>query len=224
MDYLQLKYSVEKLTECLKVLPKKDRGYLRELLLMYKEQLKSIDYINESNAFFDKKEIRHINQFISCLKERVLKPYIDEINDIEEKICISSGLREFNKKLDLMYNKISRIAEYYHQRECLSYIGLSRKIKEKSQVYKKMWKEYNLIADVYDVLLEKSNEYQNALKKHQQIEKLINSFDIDLPLKNLIAYRSRNMKEKQSSIDIVIRESISNEINKQWFEFNQKNK
>ena len=224
MEYLQLKYSVEKLTECLKVLPEKDRGHLSELLLTYKEQLKSIDYVNESNDFFDKKEIRHINRFISEFKGKVLKPYIDEINDIEEKICISSGLRESNKKISLMYDKISRIAEYYHRREGLSYFGLHEKIREKSHVYKKTWRENHLIGDVYEVLLEKSNEHQKALKKHKQIEKLINSFDIDLSLKNLIAYRSRNMNEKQNSIDIVIRESISNEINKQWVEFNQKNK
>ena len=53
----------------------------------------------------------------------------------------------------------------------------------------------------------------------ENLESILALFDIDLSLKNLIAYRSRNMGKIPQGVDVTIRESIQIEIEKQWLSF-----
>lgn len=216
MDYLQLKYSVEKLTECLKVLPKEDRKPLNDLMSVYKNKLKSINYIDESNTFFDKKEIRHINQFMSRFIERTMKPYREKIDIISEKISIDCGHLEASKQPYIIYKRICKISEYLGKKNFKNPRVIEEQLSIKSRVFEKANKNFEKKEQIFWDLLDENTEYLEAEKKAKKMSSLINDFELDLPIKNLIAYRSRNMKEKQTPIDSTIRESIQIEIEKQW--------
>lgn len=219
MDYLQLKYSVEKLIECLKVLPKEDRKPLNDLMSSYKNKLKSINYIDESNTFFDKKEIRHINQFMSRFIERTMKPYREKIDILSEKISIDCGHLEASKQPYIIYERICKISEYLGKKNFKNPRVIEEQLSIKSRVFEKANKNLEKKEQIFWDLLDENAEYLEAEKEAKKMSSLINYFELDLPIKNLIAYRSRNMKEKQTPIDSAIRESIQIEIEKQWLKF-----
>ena len=229
MEYLQLKHSVEQLTECLKIIPKEDKKIIKDLINKYNIKLSSINYLDENNDFFDGKEQRHINQFLSCLRQKILKPYEDKRSEIEDKISLDSGLTEADKKYDEIWSKIDRIAKNYCEKNFSSWnhtneTKIARKIKEKSKVYKNIEKELHKKYDEYDNLLDQSKEFKKAQSSIEKIKYLLDNFDLDLNIKNMIAYRSRNMESKSitSTAGNTIREIISTEIEKQWLTFFEK--
>lgn len=219
MDYLQLKYSVERLTECLKVLPKEDKKPLQDLILKYKNQLKSIVYIDESNTFFDKNELRQIERFLCEFRKRKIKPFQNKVYEIEEKISIDCGYEQAMNKLNNVCERLNKIAGYYAHRYNKNEWHYFKELQIKSKVYKKALSEENRKCDVLWRLCSESEELKGAEKKLENIKNVLNTFDIDLPLKNLIAYRSRNINPIQTSVDAVIRESIQLEVEKQGIEF-----
>lgn len=219
MEYLQLKHSVERLTECLKVLPKEDKKPLQDLILKYKNQLKSILYIDELNTFFDKNELKHIERFVSEFKRRKIQPFENKVNEIEGKISIDCGHEEAEIKCDNLWNRLMKIAHYYAPRHNKHEWRYLTELKNESKVYKKALSEKYRKHNVFCRLCDESEELKAAEQKLENIKDVLNTFDIDLALKNLIAYRSRNMNPLQTSIDLVIRESIQIEIEKQGLKF-----
>ena len=219
MEYLQLKHSVERLTECLKVLPKEDKKPLQDLILKYKNQLKSISYINESNTFFDKNELKHIERFVSEFRRRKIQPFENKVYEIEEKISIDCGHKESEIKCDNLRNRLMKIAFYYAHRHNKHEWHYLTELQNESKVYKKALSEQYRKCDVLCRLCDESEELKAAEQKLENIKDVLNRFDIDLALKNLIAYRSRNMNPSQTSVDLVVRESIQIEIEKQGLKF-----
>lgn len=230
MEYLQLKHSVEKLTDCLKIMPKEDKNILQDLINKYNKQLKSINYLDENNEFFDQKELRHINQFLSNLKAKVIKPYTDKVYQIEDEIGEECGYNEAEKKFYEISNKISRIAQLFCKRNFYSYnfsyiLKKEKSIEEKSKVYKDAKRLLELKNEEFWKLSENSEVLKQAEKDKEVMQSLLDKFDIDLKLKNMIAYRARNMECKAitSTAGNTIREIISTEIEKQWLKFLNKN-
>lgn len=219
MDYLQLKHSVERLTECLKVLPKEDKKPLQDLILKYKNQLKSIVYIDESNTFFDKNELRHIERFLSDFRKRKIQPFQNKVYEIEKKISIDCAYEEAMNKLNNVYERLNKIAAYYAPRHNKNEWHYFKELQNKSKVYERALSEENRKCDILWRLCSESEELKGAEQRLENIKNVLNKFDIDLSLKNLIAYRSRNMNPLQTSVDVVIRESIQLEVEKQGIEF-----
>jgi len=228
MEYLQLRHSVEKLTECLKIIPKEDNKHIRQLLNDYKKQMQSIKKFNEKNTSFSREEINNIKRYVSNLKNKILTPYQEKIDLIEDEINEISGFNEANKKHDDVRDRIWKIAEWMSEKyKIYKSFYYFDKIREKSSVYKKITAEYNRKSSIAFKMCEESKEYKEAVAEYEKVENLLGNFEIDLELKNLIAYRFRN-KEKyinEPNIDLTIRESIHIEIEKQWNKyFNQLNK
>ena len=222
MEYLQLKLSVERLTESLKIIPKEDSEHLTKLLNKYKEQMKSIKYFNEKNTSFSKEEINNIKRYVSNLKNKILPPYQEKIDLIEDKINEISGFNKANKKEEEVVYRIFKIAEWMSEKyKIYKSFYYVKTIQEKSSVYKKIAAEYNRKASIATKMCEDSKEYNEAVIKYVEIENMLENFEIDLELKNLIAHRFRNRHQyiDEPSIDFTIRESIHIEIEKQWNKF-----
>lgn len=226
MEYLQLKHSVEQLTECLKIIPNKDKQVIKDLIKKYNEQLKSINYLDEKNEFFDKKETRHINQFMSNLKNKIINPYYSKIYEIEDKIAEQCGYNEVEKKYNEISDKIGRIADLYCERNFYHfniqhYMRKVKSIEKKSKVYQNVSRLFDIKRNEYLKLADTSKELKQAEKNKKDMQSLLDNFDIDLKLKNMIAYRARNMENKSitSTAGNTIREIISTEIEKQWLNF-----
>lgn len=226
MEYLQLKHSVEQLTECLKIMPKEDRLIVKQLVKKYQDKLKSIDYLDETNEFFDDKELRHINCYMSNFKNKLFKPFEDEIERIQDEISEKSGFDYAYEKSLSVYQRIDTIAAYYcakkHFRWTRNYQRkIHKQIESKSKVYKNVERECESKREIFYQLLDESRDFQEAEKQLDEVKAKFASFDIDLKLKNMIAYKSRNMESKAitSTGYAVIREIISTEIERQWINF-----
>jgi hypothetical protein len=221
MDYLQLKYSVDKLTECLKIVPIEDRICLDNLLQKYKKEIASIEFLNQENNVFSNEEINSIKRFIRPLKEKILNEYQNKIDLIENKINEITGFNKVNKKYSEVFNRILKIAEW-KEKKCRQNFNLIPslycidKIRENSSVWKKVESEWSRKLNLANKMCDESFELNEALEKYNKIENIINNFNVDLELQNLIAYRCRSKNKLHQSIDLAIRESIHVEIEKQW--------
>ena len=219
MDYLQLKYSVERLTECLKIIPKEDKKVVSSLISKYNKELKSIDFLNTNNNFFDHEEIKAMERHLKPFRCEVLKPFQEAIDNIEEQIYIHVGARKADDFLEQITDRVYKISEWKAEKINKKWWFLVEEIREKSHIYQRASNELERKQEVFYRLQSESQKLKNAIDKKEKMEKKLHSFDIDLELKNLIAHRKRNMDKIPENVHVTIRESINIEIRKQWLIF-----
>jgi hypothetical protein len=220
MDFLQLKYSVERLTECLKVIPKEDKNYIQKLIKKYKSEMQSINFLDEKNEHFDHEEIKSIGRFIKPFREKVLYPLNERNSILHKEISDKSGLTKAEEKLEQIKNRLYKITEWsYCKKGFTRWWCYSRETFGKSKVYQSAYNEVERKYSVFYKMCENSKEIIEVENEIENLNAVLDLFDIDLALKNLIAYRSRNMGKLLQGVDLTIRESIQIEIEKQWLIF-----
>jgi uncharacterized protein YnzC (UPF0291/DUF896 family) len=220
MDFLQLKYSVERLTECLKVIPKEDKKYIQDLIKKYKYEMQSIKFLDEKNEHFDHDELKSIERFIKPFRSKVLSPLNDKNSSLHKEISDRCGFTKAEEALDKINHRLYKIAEWRRYKKgiprCWSYAS---EVFDKSRIYQNALSEAERKEAVFYREAENCESIKQVESEIKNLESILDLFDIDLALKNLIAYRSRNMGKIPQGVDVTIRESIQIEIEKQWLIF-----
>lgn len=230
MDYIRIKESAIKLADLIKIIPNEDKLALESILMKYKEQLNSFKNFDPTNNIFSKKELSSVRSFMISFEKNILKKVERNIEIIESKIDNEIGLEQKWQEY-LSYSE--RLTDYFCKKNNIEfsygdnfYKKLS-KFKERSKKLKILNEEHDKLCDTYVEKIENNNEYILLKQEQKELKEKINSFQIDLELKNYIVFR-RNYAQN-TTLYTTSRETIMNEVINQFNKYSneiltQKNK
>ena len=217
MNYIQLKESVIKLTDSLKVLPKEDKVIIENLIKKYQIELSKLCNFDPKNNVFDKKELRSINRRISNVIRKYINKYDELIERLDWSLYCKLGGEDNEAKWNETYDRLKIIFKKRYGGDNIHFIDFHDKFTlfiKKSRIMSK----YNAInkkhCEIIDSYYKTNKELINLVKKRDLYSKMKESFDIDLELKNYIAYYYNSNLDK--SLDRVASEAINLEVEKQF--------
>jgi len=192
MNYIQLKESVIRLNNCLKILPDEDKAVLKRLVNKYNKQIKVFANVDFTNEVFTTPENRSIGTFVGAFRKRKVNPFKDEIERIEESIAEETGFNAVIVEHSKIYDRLSLIYDKRYSYDYLHRRGNYEnkdKFLEKSTVYKNSQKKYTKFYNVYEKKLSESVEYKEAEEKLGRMQVLLHGFEFNAEIKNYIAMR-----------------------------------
>jgi len=211
MNYIQLKESVIKLNDCLKILPEEDKAVVKKLLNKYNKQIKVLTNVDFTNEFFTAPEKRSIGRFVSSFKKRKIKTFEDERERIEENIAEETGFNAVIVEHENLYKRLTLIYDkrYSDWRSNWSQNYDNRiKFIENSNVYKNLQQKYTKFYKIYKKKLSESVEHKEVENKLEEMKRLLYGFEFNAEIKNYIAM-GRLVTEP--SLRIATFETITNE-------------
>ena len=192
MNYIQLKESVIRLNNCLKILPDEDKAVLKRLVNKYNKQIKVFANVDFTNEVFTSRECESINKMHKKFCNNKTKPFENKIKEIKESIAEVTGFNAVIVEHKSIYDRLSLIYDkrYSDWRSNWSQNYDNRiKFIDKSKIYQALKRKHTKFWKIYEKQLSESVEYKEVGKKLEQIEELLENFDINVETKNYIAMR-----------------------------------
>ena len=211
MNYIQLKESVIRLNNCLKILPDEDKAVLKRLVNKYNKQIKVFANVDFTNEVFTTPENRSIGTFVGAFRKRKVNPFKDEIERIEESIAEETGFNAVIVEHSKIYDRLSLIYDKRYSYDYLHRRGNYEnkdKFLEKSTVYRNLKQKYTKFWKIYEKKLSESVEHKEVEKKLGEMKRLLYGFEFNSEIKNYIAM-GRLVTEP--SLRIATFETITNE-------------